>query len=453
MQMSGAVSPLGAARSQGRVTTFVLSLGLFVAGLAVVLATVVDMRRAFLLEPAVYRKLGAPSAFLQYTPWHLLVLAIALVSAIAAYRVMRGAEQQFGDPSGLRVARNVLAGLLMAMLVVDLFVYRIVQAERVASAGKAGIAKTFALDALPTWLRPIGEAANFLLVVWHATTLGILLGALFLVLLCASPRLQRVYKLRGFRAHVLGSASALAYPFCSCCAGPLGASLYRGGASLESSLAFVVAAPLLNVTTLFLATALLPADFALLRIVGGIALAVFGTWLVALAVRRRPPVLVEAGTAGRGIRWLERLTSFFAFERHLAGRRIDTPTELIAAWLRTTWVIARVAIPMLFIAAAVVGWAAPILTALGGGNTVGTVLFATLVGVLFMIPTWTELAIAAPLIQQGMTGPAAALLLALPAVSLPSLLIYGAALRDWRVPAVMVIVVAAVSIVAGLLFL
>lgn len=148
--MSGAVSPLGAARSQGRVTTFVLSLGLFVAGLAVVLATVVDMRRAFLLEPGAYRKIGAPSAFLQYTPWHLLVLAIALVSAIAAYRVMRGAEQHFGDPSGLRVARNVLAGLLMAMLVVDLFVYRIVQAERVASAGKAGIAKTFALDALPT---------------------------------------------------------------------------------------------------------------------------------------------------------------------------------------------------------------------------------------------------------------------------------------------------------------
>jgi hypothetical protein len=32
-------------------------------------------------------------------------------------------------------------------------------------------------------------------------------------------------------------------------------------------------------------------------------------------------------------------------------------------------------------------------------------------------------------------------------------LIYGAALRDWRVPALMVIVVAAVSIVAGLLFL
>ena len=451
--MSGAVSPLGAARSQRQAIALVVSLGLFVVAFAVVLATVVDMRRAFLLESAAYRKLGAPSAFLSYTPWHLVVLVGALALSIAAYRLLRGVEQQLQDASGLRQARNVLAGLLMVLLVVDLFVYRIVQAERVASAGKAGIAKTFALDSLPTWLRPIGEAANFLLVVWHATTLGILLGALFLVLLCASPRLQRVYELRGFRAHVLGSASAVVYPFCSCCAGPLGASLYRGGASLESSLAFVVAAPLLNVTTLFLATALLPAEFALLRIAGGVALAVFGTWLVALAVRRRPPVVMGAGPAGRQLRWLERFLRVFSFEQHLAGRRIETPSELVGAWLRTAWVIARVAVPMLFIAAAVVGWAAPILTALGGGNTVGTVLFATLVGVLFMIPTWTELAIAAPLIQQGMTGPAAALLLALPAVSLPSLVIYGAALRDWRVPALMVVVVAAVSIVAGIIFL
>ncbi|MCX7623316.1 MAG: permease, partial [Thermomicrobium sp.] len=205
--------------------------------------------------------------------------------------------------------------------------------------------------------------------------------------------------------------------------------------------------------TLFLAVALLPADFALLRIVGGIVLAVFGTWLVTLALRRRLPSVVVGEVGGRGLRWLESAMRAFSFEEHLRGHRIETPADLVAAWLSTAWRIARVAVPMLLVAAAVIGWVAPVVTALGGGNTLPTVLFATLVGVLFMIPTWTELAIAAPLIQQGLTGPAAALLLALPAVSLPSLVIYGAALRDWRVPALLVAVVAAASVVAGVLFL
>ncbi|MCX2727975.1 permease [Thermomicrobium sp. 4228-Ro] len=428
-----------------------IALIAFVASVVVTLATIVDMRRAFLLDAASYQKLGSPSAFLSYTPWHILVLVLALVGGVASYRVLRSVES-VSARDDLKRARTALAAILMAVLIVDLFTYRIVQAERVAAAGKAGVAKTFAVDALPAWLRPLGEAVNFLLVVWHATLLGMLIGALFLVLLCSSQRLKQVYQLRGLRAHLLGSASAVAYPFCSCCAGPVGASLYRGGASLESTLAFVVAAPLLNVTTLFLATALLPADFALLRIVGGAVLAVFGTWLVALTVRRRPPV-VASERSGRGLRWLERSLRAFALEDHLRGRRIESPADLVAAWLATAWRIARVAVPMLLVAATVIGWVAPVVTALSGGNTAATVLFATLIGVLFMIPTWTELAIAAALIQQGLTGPAAALLLALPAVSLPSLVIYGAALRDWRVPALLVVVVVALSAAAGLAFL
>jgi uncharacterized membrane protein YraQ (UPF0718 family) len=449
--MSGTVSSRPAAVLE-RPAAFLLALASFVLCVALVLGTVVDMRRAFLLDAAAYRKLGAPSAFLSYTPWHFVVLLAGLVGAWLAYRALRALEPATG-PAELRRARDGLAAVLMVLLIVDLFTYRIVQAERVAAAGKAGISKTFAVDSLPAWLRPFGEAANFLLVVWHATTLGILIGALFLVLLCTSPRLKQAMRLQGFRAHLTGSASAVAYPFCSCCAGPLGASLYRGGASLESTLAFVVGAPLLNVTTLFLAATLLPPQFALLRIVGGIVLAVFGTWLVTLAIRRRPPVAVAGEPSAAGLRWLERALRAFAFEEHLRGRCVESPSELVGAWLRTARVVARVAVPMLFLAAALIGWVAPVVTALGGGNTLATVLLATLAGVLFMIPTWTELAIAAPLIQQGMSGPAAALLLALPAVSLPSLVVFGAALRDWRIPVLLAVVVAVASVVAGVLFL
>ncbi len=57
------------------------------------------------------------------------------------------------------------------------------------------------------------------------------------------------------------------------------------------------------------------------------------------------------------------------------------------------------------------------------------------------------------LLQQGATGPAAALLLTLPAVSLPSLAIVAGALGSYRVPLVLGTVVFVAGALAGLAFL
>lgn len=298
---------------------YTLTLTGFLAAVAAILLTVVDMRRGFLLPPQAYAQLGSPSAFLFYTPGHWAALALGLIGAWLAYRALQAWDAEAARLGlNYRFGRDVLAGLLMLLLIADLFIYRGVQASRVVQAGRLGVSQTFNLATLPDWLRPLGEAANFLLVVWHATFLGILIGALFLVLLCSGERIKGAFRLTGLRAHLVGSVSAIAYPFCSCCAGPLGASLYWGGASLGAALAFVVGAPLLNVTTLLLAATLLPPQFALLRIAGGVLLAVCGTWLVARAVRARPPAVAPPGAA-RGLRLLEGLSRPFACEQAVAG--------------------------------------------------------------------------------------------------------------------------------------
>lgn len=433
-------------------SSYALALSGFILCVILILLTVVDMRRAFLLPSGAYSRLGSPSAFLSFTPGHLVVLALSLAAAWLAYRAMSKREHElWASGADLRGARTAVAIALMLALIVDLFIYRSVQAARTAEAGRLGISKTFAVDAVSPWIRPVAEAANFLLVVWHATLLGILIGALMLTLLCSTGGLKRLLSLTGLPGHLAGSATAVAYPFCSCCAGPVGASLYRGGASLNATMAFVVAAPLLNVTTLFLAVTLLPADFALLRILGGVALSVFGTLFVARLMRGR--IVVGTSGDGRRLRLLEGFYRLFAFEQGLEGRAIDTPAALIGAWLRTAWAIGRVAVPTLFVAAALVGWLAPILLSLGGGNDFATVFAATAIGTLFMIPTWSEIAVTLPLIERGLTGPAAALLLTLPATSLPSLAIFGAALPSWRIPALMAAVVFLTGIIAGALFL
>ncbi|MDR7563882.1 MAG: permease [Armatimonadota bacterium] len=427
-----------------------LLLGSFLLSVGLLLFAVVDLRRGFLLPPSLYTKVGSPSAVLYLHPLHLLLLLAGLLGSVGLYRALaRGEREALAAGTDLRRARNVTAGVLLAALVVDLFVYRGVQAARVAHAGTLGVSFAFPVASFPWWARPVAEAVNYLLVVWHATVLGIVIGGLLLVLLHtgAFKGLERMLASRGLRAHVAGSLLALPYPFCSCCAGPVGASLSRAGTSLEALLSFLVASPMLNLTTLALATALLPAPYALLRILGGAGLAVFGAYLVVRAL----------GASGRAVTyrprpWMERLARLLALEQGLVEWDARTPASFVAAWLRTSWRLGRVAVPVLFLAAVLTGALAPVIVSFAGRNDLPSTLLAAAAGTLLMIPTWTELAVTRPLIQQGMTGPAAALLLTLPAVSLPSLVVVGMALGNYRPCALLAGAVFLAGILAGVAF-
>src|SRR5262249_14293025 len=59
-------------------------------------------------------------------------------------------------------------------------------------------------------------------------------------------------------------------------------------------------------------------------------------------------------------------------------------------------------------------------------------LVAAVGGTFFMIPTWSEIPLALQLIESGFRGPAATLLVVLPAVSLPCLIVLRAALYRFR---------------------
>src|SRR6185369_4032503 len=90
----------------------------------------------------------------------------------------------------------------------------------------------------------------------------------------------------GFTGSVLGVLFALPQPFCSCCSSVMAPSFVRRGASTNFLLSFVVGAPMLNVTTIVLALALLPAPFAVTRIVAGVVVSVLVTYLVSRADER-----------------------------------------------------------------------------------------------------------------------------------------------------------------------
>jgi len=98
-------------------------------------------------------------------------------------------------------------------------------------------------------------------------------------------------------------------------------------------------------------------------------------------------------------------------------------------WMRNTWDFAKLLVPLLFGGVFVVGFLGALLpdeqvAAMVGDNSLDSNLAASVVGCLFYFATLTEIPILQALMEHGMhEGPALALLLAGPALSLPSLLV------------------------------
>ena len=101
----------------------------------------------------------------------------------------------------------------------------------------------------------------------------------------------------------------------------------------------------------------------------------------------------------------------------------------IKEWMHNTWDFAKLLVPLLFGGVFVVGFLGALLpdeqvAALVGDNSLKSNLVASVVGCLFYFATLTEIPILQALMENGMhKGPALALLLAGPALSLPSLLV------------------------------
>jgi uncharacterized membrane protein YraQ (UPF0718 family) len=405
----------------------------FLASLALALLSLVDIRRGFVLADYVVR-----TPFYVFSPIHLLMLAAALIGMIVCHRQSKAYEDGVSD-SARRV--KLVTTIIFALLVLDLFTYRGVPAVRSIAAGRVGTdwLQGFGVTGA---LKPFAQATSYLLNVWHATMLGILISGLAMT---AVPVYLNQYCTRpGFRGSLSGALFALPQPFCSCCSSVMAPSLARGGASTNFLLSFVVGAPMLNITTLVLALALLPVEFALVRIVGGVVVTVLVTYLIA-RLADRWQASGNAAVAGRtgALGWLE-------FDRFATPPA--TTSELIAGWLSASGRLALVLVPAVWLSSVI---ASAVFMALppAFGNNLPSVVLAAIGGTLFMISTWSEIPMALPLIQAGFSGPAAALLVVLPAISLPCLVLIGGALRRFHVTAMLAVAVVIVGILSGSLFL
>jgi uncharacterized membrane protein YraQ (UPF0718 family) len=132
--------------------------------------------------------------------------------------------------------------------------------------------------------------------------------------------------------------------------------------------------------------------------------------------------------------------------------RLETVSAIAAAWCRASLSLAVILVPTLLVWSAITSVIVQLLPTAFGNNFTSVVL-AAITGTLLMISTWTEIPVALQLIESGLTGPAATLLVVLPAVSLPCVMLLGGALGRFRSVVVLACAVMAAGIIAGIIFL
>ena len=304
-------------------------------------------------------------------------------------------------------------------------------------------------------------------------------------------------------AYGVASVSGSILAVCSCTVLPLFKGIYRKGAGLGPAVSFLYSGPAINILAIILTAKVLGLRLGIARAAGAILFAfLIGLLMQLIHLRedreRTTNAAMFAGyqdEGGRGLartsvfmgamigilvfvnwapsggslgwwdflyRWKYAIVAVFAAILAYALIRWFTRREL-GDWVRATRDFAVQILPLLFAGVLVAGFllGRPGHTALipehwiasaVGTNSLASNLFASIAGALMYFATLTEVPIMQGLIGAGMhEGPALALLLAGPSLSLPSLMVIGSEL-GFRKTATYVGLVVAMSTIAGLAY-
>lgn len=268
--------------------------------------------------------------------------------------------------------------------------------------------------------------------IWQAMVLGLLLGSAVQALL---PRRWIVRALGGTGLGSVVAGGLLSVPgmMCTCCAAPVVAGLRRCQAAPGSAIAFWLGNTMLNPATLVFMGFVLGWQWTGLRLALGIVM-VFGLgWLINRMSRGETRGFDEAQARAMRVGAVD------------SGEDEAHP---FARWLRLFARMALRLIPEYIVLVLLLGaaraWLFPHVDA-GIGNELAWIVGLAVAGLLFVIPTAGEVPIVQAMLSLGIAaGPAAALLMTLPPVSLPSLAMVA---RSFR-PAELATLVAGVLVMA-----
>lgn len=277
-------------------------------------------------------------------------------------------------------------------------------------------------------------------------------------------------------SYSVASISGTILAVCSCTVLPLFASIYTRGAGIGPATAFLYSGPAINVLAIILSARVLGIEIGIARAVGAVLFSVVIGFSMSFIYRKDEAAKAEASELvspviesparplWKDIIYFASMVGILVFANW--GKPADFGNNFwssifsakwfitggfavvlafsiikwfsrgeLSAWVRSTWEFALIILPLLFFGVLVAGflfgrpghealipssWVAGLV----GGNSLWANFFASISGALMYFATLTEVPILQGLMGAGMgKGPALALLLAGPALSLPSMIV------------------------------
>ncbi|HEX8497896.1 MAG TPA: permease [Actinomycetales bacterium] len=288
---------------------------------------------------------------------------------------------------------------------------------------------------VPTWQAGTSFLSAYLSAVWRALLAALLIAAALQAFVSRAWVLRVMNRRTGLRGAAVGGLLSTPSMMCTCCTAPVAATLSRSGVSTAAVVAYWLGNPLLNPAVLVFLSLAAPWEWAVTRLVAGVVLVVGGAALVA----RLAPTAVPSSAAGEVL-----VSTGGPTGSGLAG----APGRFARALGRMCVTLVPEYLLLVLAIGAFRGWLFPLgqsATSLG----LLTVVLATVVGTLLVIPTAGEIPVLQGLALAGLSaGAIGALLVTLPAVSLPGMVMLGRSL-GWRVTTTTAAVVAVGGLGAG----
>ena len=310
-------------------------------------------------------------------------------------------------------------------------------------------------------------------------------------------------KAKKLLSYSVASVSGSVLAVCSCTVLPLFAGIYARGAGIGPATAFLYSGPAINVLAVVLTAQILGWKLGLARAIGAILFAIVTGLLMAFFFRKDEAqrqageiFLPESEDTGRAL-WQDG-AFMLGLVLILISATLHAPEPgsqglyaaifsakwwivvalLIAtglmlwrwfakwemtAWVDSTWGFAKQIFPLLAMGVLAAGfllgrpdhhgvipeqWVQMMV----GGNGIGANFFSSLAGAFMYFATLTEVPILQGLLGKGMgQGPALALMLAGPALSLPNMLVI-ASVMGWKKTTVFCAIIVVMSTLAGVIY-
>lgn len=263
---------------------------------------------------------------------------------------------------------------------------------------------------------------------------------------------EQVGKLKSFS---LASVASFLVAACSCTVIPVASGLYYAGAGIGVAFIVLWVAPAANVLALTYTGTILGTDMVVARVVAALLMAFAVGYTMSFAFRgeRREATMPTGSAASQSILdrraaillvlivisllapnylvaqgpYLHKVVLWLVLTLAFSGYAwFALPREELIQWMRETWWFVRLIFPLLLAGVFLVGVIGAVLPEAWirewlGGNSLSASFFATLIGAVSYFATMTEAPFVHTLMDLGMgKGPALALLLTGPGLSLPN---------------------------------